>query len=218
MFSPNFLVFVNQLLFVRIVIYHDGLATIYLLGNEFLRQIVEQITLNSSLHRTGTKLRIESGLCEEADCGIGEFEVDTIALEHLLYTTDLQGDNLTNLRFGERQEHNGLVYTVEELGTDGFLQHLHDVLLGFIDYRVVVAAIHLLHLTLNVLTTQIGGHDDNGILEVDYPTLIIGEPAIVEHLQQDVEYIGMCLLYLIEEHYGIWFTTYGFGELSTFVR
>ena len=63
----------------------------------------------------------------------------------------------------------------------------------------------------------IRGHDDDGVLEVGGTPLVIGQPTIIEYLQQDVEDIRMRLLYLIEKHYGIRFATNSLGELSTLI-
>ena len=67
------------------------------------------------------------------------------------------------------------------------------------------------------MASQVAGHDDDGVLEVDSPALGVGKPAIVQHLQQDVEHIGMCLLYLIEEHHLIGFSAHRFGQLSALI-
>ncbi len=70
---------------------------------------------------------------------------------------------------------------------------------------------------LNQLRTDITGHDDDGVFEVGYTSFIVGKPAIVKHLQQNVEHIGMGFFDFIEEYNRIGFTPNGFGELSAFV-
>jgi len=37
------------------------------------------------------------------------------------------------------------------------------------------------------LRTDVRGHDDNCILEIDRASLAVGDPSIVEHLQEDIE-------------------------------
>jgi hypothetical protein len=45
----------------------------------------------------------------------------------------------------------------------------------------------------------------DGVLEVDRAALAVGEAAVVEHLQQHVEHVGVGLLDLVEQHdaYGL---------------
>ena len=47
---------------------------------------------------------------------------------------------------------------------------------------------------------QVGRHDDDGVFEVHRAPLVVGEATIIKHLQEDVEHVGMCLLYLVEEY------------------
>ena len=51
-----------------------------------------------------------------------------------------------------------------------------------------------------ILRPDIGSHNQDRILEIHRPPLGIRDPAVVQHLQKHVEYIGMCLLDLIKEH------------------
>ena len=53
------------------------------------------------------------------------------------------------------------------------------------------------------MAPQVRGHDDEAIAEIDRPSLAVGEPAVVEDLEQDVEDIGMSLLDLVQQDDGI---------------
>ena len=46
---------------------------------------------------------------------------------------------------------------------------------------------------------EVGGHDDDGVAEIDRPPLAVGQAAVVQHLQQDVEHVRMRLLDLVEQ-------------------
>ena len=46
----------------------------------------------------------------------------------------------------------------------------------------------------------------------------IGKNTVVEDLQENIEYLGVSLFDFIEEHYGIRFSSYFFGELSALVE
>ena len=52
--------------------------------------------------------------------------------------------------------------------------------------------------------------------EVHRPTFSIRETTFVKELEEDIVYIGMRLLDLIEENDSVWLETYGLGEFATF--
>ena len=52
---------------------------------------------------------------------------------------------------------------------------------------------------LDQFRTKVRGHDQDRILEIHGPSLVVGQTAVVEHLQQDVEHIGMRLFDLVEQ-------------------
>ena len=47
--------------------------------------------------------------------------------------------------------------------------------------------------------------------------MAVGEPAVVENLQQHVEHVLVRLFHLVEEHHRIRFAPDGFGELAAFL-
>ena len=69
----------------------------------------------------------------------------------------------------------------------------------------------------NALRAQVGGHDQHHIGEVDRATLAVGEPAVVEQLEEDVEDVWMRLLHLVEQDHGIGAATHRLGELAPLV-
>ena len=46
---------------------------------------------------------------------------------------------------------------------------------------------------------RIGRHAEDDVAEVDRPAVVVGQLAVVHHLQQDVEDVGMRLLDLVEQ-------------------
>ena len=72
-------------------------------------------------------------------------------------------------------------------------------------------------LTLYVLTAKVACHDDNGVLEVYGATLVVGKTTIVQYLQEDVEDIGMSLLYLVKQYHRVWFATHSLCKLTTLI-
>ena len=61
---------------------------------------------------------------------------------------------------------------------------------------------------------EVGRHDDDGVLEVDHPALGVGQPAVLEDLQQRVEDVRVGLLDLVEEHHGERLAAHLLGELA----
>ena len=58
------------------------------------------------------------------------------------------------------------------------------------------------------------GHDDHRVLEVHGAPLRVGEPAVVEDLQQHVEDVVVRLLDLVEEHHRVGLAAHRLGELA----
>ena len=92
----------------------------------------------------------------------------------------------------ERVEDDRLVDPVEELGEEGGLE---DVLDLAADPLLVAGAGQV----GDDLAAEVGGHDDDRVAEVDGPALAVGQPAVVEDLEQDVEDVAVGLLDLVEE-------------------
>ena len=83
-----------------------------------------------------------------------------------------------------------------------------------IAHRVGVLAFGLRH---QIFGAEIGGHDDQRVAEIDGAALAVGQPAVVEHLQQHVEHVRMRLLDLVEQHDLIGPPPHRFGERAAFV-
>ena len=87
---------------------------------------------------------------------------------------DLEVDDLAQLLARERVELDDVVEPVDELGLERQL-------------RAVPAA------------RDVRGHDQDGVLEVHRAALAVGQAAVVHHLQQHVEDVGVGLLDLVEQ-------------------
>src|SRR3989338_2844820 len=108
---------------------------------------------------------------------------------------------------GENVEENDLVETIQEFRTKVFFQSIRHFLLrlivalGLRDARTAAKA-QRRH-AVDMLGTDVGGHNDHAVLEVDRATLRVGETAVVEYLQKNVEYLWMRLLDLVEKNHGV---------------
>ncbi len=61
---------------------------------------------------------------------------------------------------------------------------------------------------------DVRGHDQHGVLEVDRAALAVGQAAVVHHLQQHVEDVGVRLLDLVEQHDRVRPAAHRLGELA----
>ena len=88
-------------------------------------------------------------------------------------------------------------------------QILHDHSLRlWLDATVLIDAIQ------QILGTDVGGHNEDGVLEVYCLTGGIRDTAVIQNLKQNIEYIRMCFLYLIEEDNGVRFPADCLSQLT----
>ena len=50
---------------------------------------------------------------------------------------------------------------------------------------------------------EIGRHDQDRVLEIDHPPVVVREVPFVQHLEQYVEHVWMCLFDLVEKNHGV---------------
>ena len=95
-------------------------------------------------------------------------------------------------------EHDYIVHTVEELRAQEFGQGFQrlfpgEELGGFIEARGRACNIR----------AGVGGHDDDGVFKADRAAVRVGNPALVQNLEQDVHHVRMGLFDFIEQDDGI---------------
>ena len=88
-------------------------------------------------------------------------------------------------------ENHRLIDTIDKLWPEVLGNGAHD--LAF--HIVIVIICHI----LNDVRTQVRGHDDHGITEINRAALTVSKPSIIQHLQQDVEDIRMRLFDLVKK-------------------
>ena len=66
----------------------------------------------------------------------------------------------------------------------------------------------------NEVGAQVGGQDDDGVLKVHGAALTVGDPAVIQYLQQHIEHIGMRLFHLIKQYNGVGTAANRFGQLT----
>jgi hypothetical protein len=102
---------------------------------------------------------------------------------------------LTSCSLPSGLEDDDVVDAVQELGPEVAVQCAHHLLGCFFEilFRAHASA-------LQERRADVRGHDEDGVLEIDHAAFAIGEAAVVHHLQQDVEDVGMRLFDFVEEH------------------
>ena len=105
-----------------------------------------------------------------------------------------QVDDLEQLSFRERVEADDLVDPVEELRAEEVLERPFAVARAFVVRAGEAhAGVH------SGRGAEVAGHDHDGVAEVDGASLAVGDTAVVEDLQEQVEDVGVGLLDLVEQ-------------------
>ncbi len=106
-------------------------------------------------------------------------------------------------------EQDDFIDTVQKFRTEGSPHHAHYFLTNRLDI-VLLAKID------EIFGTEVRGHDDDRIAEIDRATLSVGQASVVQHLQQHVEHIRMCLFDLVEQDHLIGSAPNGFRQNAAF--
>ena len=70
---------------------------------------------------------------------------------------------------------------------------------------------------LNGLAADVRRHHDNRVREIDGAPLAVGQPTVVEHLQQHVEDVAMRLFHFVEQDDGVRATANRLGQPASFL-
>ena len=107
-------------------------------------------------------------------------------------------------------EQDDLVQPVEEFGAEMPAHHIHHL---WLDIRDLLVVVHI----GEILAAEVRREDDQRIAEVHHTPLPVGQPPVVEHLQQHVEHVAMRLLDLVEQHHLVGPAPHGFGQHAAFL-
>src|SRR5687768_6272838 len=185
-------------------------------ADELFRQWILNVTLNRAAQRPRAVRAVLAGHLDDPVDDLGgernlQLAVDQVGVE----LGDEQAHDPPQVVVGERLEDDDLVDAVDELGIEGPLDlaehHLRHALVD--GARVGRLEPHRA-LLLNEARADVGRHDDNRVLEVDTIPQAVGEVTVFEHLQQDVEDVGMRFLDFVEEHDRIRVALDLLGELT----
>ena len=184
-------------------------------GDDELGDGILDIFRDGPLQRPGPVGGVVACLGHETLRRRGDRDPVTRLQRTLLQPLQFDVDDALDILPGQGIEIDLLVHPVDELRRkrllDGFGDHVLPVVLQLPSRRRKTdpAAIFL-----HFAAAHVGGHDDDGVLEVHHASVAVREPALVHHLQEQVENVWMGLLDLVQEHHAIGFAPHPFRELS----
>src|SRR5271166_1514903 len=199
------------------VVHVDGhdLSRSDLLEENLLRELVLDLALDGAPQRASTQHRVEATLGQQCLGLVGQLHGHVLALKLARDPGDHQVDHLDDLVASQLVEDDDLVDAVEELRAEVLLELVVDLLLHPL---VVVVTATLGEAQADRLGdvggAEVGGEDQHGVLEVHRAALPVGEPAILENLQQAVVDLLMRLLNLVEQHHRERLAPHLLGELA----
>ncbi|GIX64344.1 63 kDa protein [Babesia caballi] len=151
------------------------------------------LALNRALYRPRAVRRVVAQLRNVQQRLVVDGELDVLLRKPVSQLAELNADDALELVLGERVKDDELVQPVEELRREGLPHRLHHLVLHL---GLLVRALGQLQ---DALAAEVGGEDDEAVGEVHRAPLGVGQPAVVEQLEHDVEDVGVRLLDLVKE-------------------
>src|SRR3989338_10463073 len=177
--------------------------------------------LNEPLRGTRAVLRVVALLREVRERRLREYERYVFFREALGNDVNLHTHDLHDRVLAKDIEEHDVVEAVEELGAEEFFQRIHDFLLRLLVALVLRRAASATESErghfVDVLRADVGGQDDHAVLEIHGAPLRVGQAAVVEHLQEDVEDLRVRFFYLVEEDDGVGAVPHELREAAAFV-
>ena len=100
----------------------------------------------------------------------------------------------------QRPEDHDLVDAVAELRTEAALELAHDFSLHLLDAHLLRVEAHRAAQFPEALRPDVRRHDDDRVAQVNALAAAVGDPALVERLQEEVQHARARLLHLVEQH------------------
>ena len=147
------------------------------IGDHFARHKRFNLRLEVSLERSCTVDGIVGGVYHEVLCVLRDGQLQLLILHAAGKVCNLQIHDAVDVFTGQRLIEDDLVQSVKELGTEAALEQLADAPLGVLgDFTLTVDAVE------DNIGAEVGGEDEDGILEVYRSALRIGDPAVIKNL------------------------------------
>mmetsp|Transcript_388 Transcript_388/g.857 ORF Transcript_388/g.857 Transcript_388/m.857 type:complete len:369 (-) Transcript_388:28-1134(-) len=153
-------------------------------------ELRDDVLLHVALDGARAHAAVRRGVQHIRACGVGGGEQHVAVGQARVDGGQLRAHDSGQVVGPERVEHHNVVQAVHHLWREELVDGGHDGRLGLgAGDRAVQER----------LGSEIGGHDDGSVLEIDGAALGVCQPAVVQHLQQHVEHARMRLLDLVQE-------------------
>src|SRR5262245_22013115 len=157
----------------------------HLSADDGLRQRILDELLDGPAQRTGAVGRIEPLLHEELQGGRGWLELDALVGQLCVDAADHEPDDAGDVVLAQAVEDDDVVDAVDELGPEGALQLVqHPLLHLLVAGRLRLGQESRGDALADEARAQVGGHDQDAVLEVHHVADGVGQATVVEHLQQ----------------------------------
>ena len=128
-----------------------------------------------------------------------------------------QHRDVANFGIGQRRENDRCVNAVEKLRTEHPLEFVFHFFARIVEFnRATRSAEADPRTTPNLLGANVRGHNNDRVAEIHPPTFAIGQVAIFQHLQQQIERVGVGFFDFVEQHHAVWAATHRIGQLAAF--
>ena len=107
-------------------------------------------------------------------------------------------------------EHHHLVDAVDELRAQRLAHHLHHRVLNVLVQALGGERLH-------GVRAEVGRHHQHGVAEVHGAPVAVGEAAVLQHLQEDVEHVRVRFLDFVEQNQRVRSPPHPLGELAAFL-
>ena len=190
-------------------------------ADNFLRERIQNMRLYRALERARAVIRIISFFHDELFERRRKRERNLPLLHPFCHAHKLQFHDPLNNAAAERRENNNLVQAIQKFRTEMARQRLTDLL--FHIRLPAVARVFLKSRESNLthfqskLASDIGGHNDNRIFEIHHAALGVGQAAVVQNLQEDIEHLRMRFFNFVEQNHRIRPMADELGQLSAFL-
>ena len=162
--------------------------------------------LDHPLERPGAIHRVVAQPGDLVECVVGALERDPRLFSLLHEPLHLNVDDPADMPLVERVEDDRLVDPVQKLREESGLERiLHGI-------AHLLLAAPLLRDLLDRLAADVARHHDDRIRKVHRVAEAVGQPAVVEHLQEHVEHVAVGLLHFVEQYDGVGPSAHGLRE------
>ena len=202
---------ISQLIFL--FIQRNGhLATIHQrTEQQFVSQWFFQVILDNTRHWTCAHCAVVAFLCQPVTCFLAHFQRDTFLIQLNLKLDDKLINNLMNHLGREMIKPDNVVEAVTEFRRKHFFDFAHCI-------STIVLMNQPNRFTLSFTHTGVGGHDQHHIAEIRFTPVIVGQRAVIHHLQQQVKDIRVCFFDFIQQQYRMRMLNNSIGQQTALVE